>query len=429
MAAGALAAASALVAMTTISALPAGAASAPKPSSVALNYVGSKAGKANTKLSAVRIGYVNQQYGNPSYPEATEGAALAVKYINNQLGGIKGHPIQLVPCYVATEEDGQTCGTQFLNDPTINLVLTGAMTVGNASLYNVLAGKKPIIVGNGLTPSDFTTKGAVTYTPGAPGVILGLAKFITSGGLGPVKSVAVVGTTDAASETSVKLLLAPALQAAGISVSEVFVADTASGADMQSAIKAAGASTANVFLPITPVQGCISVYDALKSLNIHPVVMTTGLCFGTPLIQHLNGTFPNGWYFGAYGVSYFPPLNKNLKPVAAQQMAVYESVVKQYNPTMEYTGFAGPSFGNVMTIASIYNKLGIGATVAQLSAATSGFAGPQWLVAGTPVSCGNISPIFPTICVGQMGIEQFKNGKWVAIADAYNNKLINAFGS
>jgi hypothetical protein len=32
-----------------------------------------------------------------------------------------------------------------------------------------------------------------------------------------------------------------------------------------------------------------------------------------------------------------------------------------------------------------------------------------------------------TVCGAEMGIEQFKDGKWIAIQDAYNNKLINAF--
>jgi hypothetical protein len=191
-------------------------------------------------------------------------------------------------------------------------------------------------------------------------------------------------------------------------------------------VKAAGGGTADVFVPITPVQGCIAVYDALKSLGIHPQVLTTGLCFGTPLIQHLGGTFPNNWYFGAYGVNYFVPPQKNVP--ASEQLAAYQDVVKKYNPTMEYTGFAGPTFGNFMTIAQMYNKLGVDASVAQLADATKNFAGPQWGIPGTPVACGKISALFPTLCVGQMGIEQFKDGKWIPIADAYNGKLINAFG-
>lgn len=392
---------------------------------LALQYTGGTAGKA-TDSTPVKIGYVNQQYGSPSYPENTAGVNLAVQYVNNELGGIKGHPLQVVSCYVATEEDGQKCGTQFLNDPSISLVVTGTLVVGNASLYQVLAGHKPIIIGNGLTATDFTQPNAVTYMPGAPGVVSGLAKWIVDGGLGPVKSVAVVATNDAGATASAKLLFAPPLEAAGIKVTEVFISPTAQGADVASAIKAAGGGTADVFVPITPVQGCIAVYDSLKSLGIKPKVVTSGLCFGTPLIQHLGGTFPEGWYFGAYGVNYFVPPVASIP--ASEQLALYEKVVKKYNPTMEYTGFAGPSFGNILTVAQIYNKLGITATVPQLTDAVKTFAGPQWGIPGTPVACGKISAAFPTLCVGQMGIEQFTGGKWIPIADAYNNKLINAFG-
>ena len=394
--------------------------------SLALTYTGGKAGAANSSLAPVKVGYVNQQYGSPSYPENTDGANLAVKYINAQLGGVQGHPIQLVPCYVATEEDGQKCGTQFLNDPSINLVLTGTLVIGNDSLYKVLSGQKPIIIGNGLTVSDFTQAAAQSYQPGAPGVISGMAKWLVDGGLGSVKTVAVVATNDAGATASAKLLFAPPLEAAGIKVTEVFISPTAQGADVASAIKAAGGGTADVFVPITPVQGCIAVADAIKSLGINPKVVTTGLCFGTPLIKHLGGTFPNGWYFGGYGVSYFLPPMASVP--ASEQLALYEQVVKQYNPNMEYTGFAGPTFGNMMTITQLYNKLGTSATIAQLTDATKNFAGPQFGIPGTPVACGKITAAFPTLCVGQMGIEQFLNGKWIPIADAYNNKLINAFG-
>ncbi len=402
-----------------------GSSSGTVDNSLALSYTGGTAGKA-TQSTPVRIGYVNQQYGSPSYPENTAGAKVAVQYINQQLGGLQGHPIEIVPCFVATEEDGQKCGTQFLNDATIKVVLTGTLVIGNDSLYKVLGGQKPIIIGNGLAASDFIQAGAVTYMPGAPGVISGLAKWIIDGGVGTVKTVAVVASNDAGATAAAKLIFAPALEKAGIKVTQVFISPTAQGADVASAVKAAGGGTADVFVPIVPVQGCIAVYDALKSLGIKPTVVTSGLCFGTPLIQHLGGTFPEGWYFGAYGVNYFIPPQKSIP--ASEQLALYQDIVKQYNPNMEYTGFAGPTFGNMLTIAQIYNKLGIDATGTQLTDAIKNFSGPQWGIPGTPVACGKISPVFPTLCVGQMGIEQFKGGKWIPIADAYNNKLINAFG-
>ena len=394
------------------------------PTKLALAYTGGTATKADSSLSPVKVGYVNAESGSPSYPENTAGADLAVKYVNENLGGIKGHPLELVKCFVITEEDGQKCATQFLNDSAIKLVLTGTLVVGNASLYSVLKDKKPIIVGNGITAADFAQPDAVTYTPGAPGVVSGMAKYIIDGGLGKVKSVAVVASDDAGAKASAQVLFAPPLEKAGISVKQVFISPTAQGATVASAIKAAGGDTADVFVDISPVQGCIAVYDALKSLSINPKVLTTGLCFGTPLIQHLKGTFPNGWYFGAYGVNYFMPNKPGLLP--SEQLTDYMAIKDAYNPTMEYTGFAGPTFGNILTIDKLYTQLGIDATSEQVRAATKAYTGPQWGQPGT-LACGKVSALFVTVCGAEMGIEQFKDGKWIAIQDAYNNKLINAF--
>src|SRR3974377_2330184 len=41
---------------------------------------------------------------------APAGAQMAVSYANAELGGVGGHPIQLVTCFIASaEEEGTTC--------------------------------------------------------------------------------------------------------------------------------------------------------------------------------------------------------------------------------------------------------------------------------------------------------------------------------
>src|SRR3954464_7378532 len=59
-------------------------------------YIRGKAGKADSSKSLVYIGWVNQQGGQQSIgPAATDGADLAVKLVNDQLGGIGGAPVRL----------------------------------------------------------------------------------------------------------------------------------------------------------------------------------------------------------------------------------------------------------------------------------------------------------------------------------------------
>ena len=83
-----------------------------------LKYTGGKAGKADQSLPPVYIGWVNQQGGQVEIGRfATNGAELAIKYINEELGGVGGHPVQLKTCFIAAaEEEGTTCGQKLAAD-------------------------------------------------------------------------------------------------------------------------------------------------------------------------------------------------------------------------------------------------------------------------------------------------------------------------
>jgi hypothetical protein len=394
---------------------------------LAAKYTG---GTANHAASGapVTIGFINDDAGVVPYPENWAGAQLAQWFVNNDLGGIKGHPVSFDHCSANDDASTALCATQMVNDH-VKLVLTGTVLNNNSQMYKTLAlAHIPVIIGNGLTTADFGPPGggtAVTYMPGSPGVVQGLAKFVGKGGTGAKpKSVAVVYTNDPGATTAYNSLFKPSKYLTGVTIHGVSISPNATSSQVQSAIIASHASTDSVFVPLVPVQACISIYDALKTLNIKTKVVTTGLCFGTPLIQHLGGSFPPGWYFGDYGVNYFI-YKSTLAPSA--QLAVYIAAVHQHNPTMQYTGFAGPSFGNVLTAVKLYNTIGVAATSAQLAPKVQGFKGPQWGISG-PMKCGFW--LFGKAVCGQfMGVAQYKSkaAGWVPIQDAYNNKLINGF--
>ena len=175
----------------------------------ALAYTGATEGEAAGE--PVRVGYVNQE---SLFPEATIGLMAAVDYTNKELSGFGGRPVEIVKCDVAVEEDGQKCGTQFANDPTVSVVLTGTLTVGNASLYAALDQKKPIVIGNGVTVADFVTKAGVAWTTGSIGVIQGMAKF-TIKDLA-AKTVAVIHSNNAAGKAAFDVLLKPLFDAAKV---------------------------------------------------------------------------------------------------------------------------------------------------------------------------------------------------------------------
>jgi DNA-binding NarL/FixJ family response regulator len=100
-----------------------------------LKYSGGTAGAADRNTSPIAIGWVNQQGGPSDVGRgATKGAEMAVKYINAELGGIDGHPIELHTCFLSTaEEQGQTCGQKLANDDAVDVIAVGAVAIGAQS--------------------------------------------------------------------------------------------------------------------------------------------------------------------------------------------------------------------------------------------------------------------------------------------------------
>src|SRR3982074_2484626 len=83
-------------------------------------FTGASAGRADASKSPVVIGFVNDEGGIPSFPEGSAAAQAAVKFVNDNLGGVGGHPVQLKVCSVAgSEEQGQGCAQQFVGDKQI----------------------------------------------------------------------------------------------------------------------------------------------------------------------------------------------------------------------------------------------------------------------------------------------------------------------
>jgi len=395
----------------------------------ALAYTGGTAGAAHG--SPITIGYANQE---DVFGEATIGLDAAVKYVNAELGGIGGHPIRVTSCKITVEEDGQKCGTQFANDSSVSVVMTGTLLLGGKGLYDSLNGKKPVVIGNGLTTDDFTTTAGYSLFAGAVGVVGGLAHYVGTQLQPKPKKVAVMYGDNASAQGAFSLLLKPVLEKSGIQVTGIQVKDPGgTAAEVQSAIQNSGADTADVFITLTTQPECIATYDSLRQLGITPTVMTTGLCFGTSMTDHIRdagetGTMPDGWYFGEYGYNYYQPDLKS-------GMQTYVTKVQQYGvkapgaKSLEYTGFGGTLFANLLTVVKLVNNIGADQlTPATMLAAIKAFKGPMMLQVG-PLDCGNVKVggvVFPADCASQMGIIRYKDGKWISVADGLNGKPIDA---
>jgi hypothetical protein len=181
-----------------------------------------------------------------------------------------------------------------------------------------------------------------------------------------------------------------------------------------------------VFIPVVTDKGCIATYDAIKSLGVKPIVITTSQCSGVSMTDHLKSLgltdpVPDGWYFGGYGYSYYRPDDESGMNTYLAKIAKYGGL-SATGPALEYTRFAGPMFANLLTAVKFMNQLGPDAiTPEAMRDKMKTFTGPMMLQAG-PLQCG--LGLFKAACAHTIGVEQYTGGQWISAADALNGKAI-----
>ena len=353
-----------------------------------LSYVGGKAGKANPSLPPVDIGFVNQQGGQQVIGAlATNGAQLAVKYVNDQLGGVDGHPVKLVTCFITSaEEEGTTCGQKFLANKSISVIEEGAVAIGVQSLYATIGTAKPVIVGVSVTPIDSVKSNAVILFGDVTHVLGPFGTYATQ--VAHAKTAALVypniaGITDGAAAIDASL------KAAGVKVKSV--AYDPNETDLIGPLTSAGATSADLVIPYTEAGGCVDLAKGLKQLGITDAkkILSAPLCLNSQVAAGLGGDYPI-WTYAIASSLFGDPTDPG--------MPAYEKVTAQYGQTANAPDpWNIVSFGQTLTTVRFLNELGYGnITPSAVLAKAKAFTGPVAL--GAPsLDCGKYSSA-PAVC-------------------------------
>jgi branched-chain amino acid transport system substrate-binding protein len=358
-----------------------------------LKYVGGKAGPANPKLSPVQIGFFNQQGGAVVIgADATVGAQMAVNYANKDLGGIAGHPIKLVTCFIKTsEQEGTTCGQQFRANKNIDVIDEGGVGVGVDTLFSALAGTKPVIASVAVTNVDATQKNGVILFGDGLHVLAPYGTYAKQ--VLHAKTAAVVYENEPGIGPNAQAWI-KALQQEGIAVKSVAYDPTQT--DLTGPLTSAGAATADIVIPGTDANGCVNMANALKQIGVtNPKkIVANPLCLNAQVIQAL-GDFPQ-WTYGIASSLFGDSTDPGLAP--------YGKVMKEFKNTKNA---ADPwniaNFGSMLstirflnTAAKAHNGNVAKITPTQVLRIAKAFKGPQAL--GAPsLNCGALKGA-PAVC-------------------------------
>jgi branched-chain amino acid transport system substrate-binding protein len=353
-----------------------------------LTYIDGKAGKANPSLPPVTIGFVNQQGGSQAIgPLATTGAQIAVKYINTELGGIGGHPLALKTCFIrSAEEEGTTCGQQFLADKSISVIDEGAVAIGDQSLQSTIGSTKPVIVGvavtpiDGAKPSNVVLFGDATHVLGPFGTY---ARDVLHAKTAALVYPNIAGITQGATA------IANSLEQVGVKIKKVGYDEGQT--DLIGPLTSAGATSADLVIPYSDSSGCVNLAKGLKQLGITDTkkILSAPLCLNGQVAAGLGGDFPI-WSYAIASSLFGDPTDPG--------MPAYMKVMGKYGtPAVAPDPWVIVTFGQILTTARFLNQVGAAnITPSAVLDKAKAFKGPVAL--GAPaLDCGKYSSA-PGIC-------------------------------
>jgi branched-chain amino acid transport system substrate-binding protein len=356
-----------------------------------VKYVGGKAGKANPKLSPVYVGFFNQQ-GGPIVigANATNGAELAVNYANAALGGVDGHPIKLVTCFIASAEaEGTTCGQKFLANKKVSVIDEGGVAVGVQSLYATLGGAKPVVAGVAVTPIDAVQKNAVILFGDGTHVLAPYGTYAKQ--VLHAKTAAVVYEDEPGIGPNAQAWI-NSLKKVGVKVKAVSYPPTE--ADVTTPLTSAGAASADMVIPGTDANGCVNMANALTQLGItNPKkIVANPLCLNAQVISAL-GDFPK-WTYGIASSLFGDKTDPGVVP--------YGKVASQYGDAANAPDpWNIVNFGTMLSTIRFLNEAAAKGGVSKITPAAvlkaaKAFKGPQAL--GAPaLACGSLKNA-PAVC-------------------------------
>jgi branched-chain amino acid transport system substrate-binding protein len=367
-------------------------------------YVGGTSGKADTSKSPVSVGFITQAGGIPSFPEALVAAQTAVKFVNERLGGVQGHPLQLVACtVVSTQEQAQNCAQQMAHDDQVQLVQMSLMTVGTQSIYSTLSGKKAVIGQAPTSPADVTTPDVYQPWPGTFGIQGGIVKYVNDNL--HAKNVAVVYDSDDPGASFAAKTFATAFKSVGITFKEV--ATTTGSADVSSALVSAGALTADAVVRAGSGPDCVPTSKAAEQLGIKAPIISYDFCLDPSVKKANGGDYPKGTFVGMTHNVLAPGLDKDA--------GIYRAAMAAYAPAgANISGLAPYSFDSIILDVKILNQ--IGADKVSPDAVANwwkSFTGPLFL-GPDKISCGFLADKgLPGLCSTTVFMYTYHGGgKW-----------------
>lgn len=296
------------------------------------------------------VGLINME-GSPigSFPELRKAVEAAVKYVNQELGGVANHPIKLETCITdGTQTRSQACANQLVARKPL-VVLGGVDLAAGVPVLIFLENGIPYVGTTPVLGQELTSPGSYMLAGGAAADLLAAADYIT----GPLKArkvgvihVDLPGLLTTAVEGARRVL-----KERGVTDVQI-VAEKADAADFTPALTAAAAHDPDVILAAFSSQGCARVMQAKQALGLRAKMFYPSSCAAETVLK-AGGAGAEG----AYLASGFIPWVDGTDP----EVALYREKLARYGDDKGLSALSQAGFSLVMSLYRALSELDEGA--------------------------------------------------------------------
>ena len=350
----------------------------------------------------VKIGMINTETAPiGAFPELTAATKTAVRWINAELGGVGGRPIELITCDTKFSPEGSQSCSQKMVDAKVSAVAGGIDIYADTGLKiledNAIpyVGGIPAAFGQVKSPISFQFSGGtwgagVAFADYAVKTLKAKNIGIMYADFGSIKNAAIEYSADIAKKLGAK------------NIETVPFAITAT--DFLAPLTAANSGNPDAIFVFAADTACVPVMRASQELGIQAKMLLVGAC-ATPKSTTEAGVGSEGKLFNIEG-----PISGGGDP----DTVMYTSVVKKYGQGLDPIGAGTVSFRAMMNLWVVMSNLKEKGTEPQaiIDAFRASKDAPSFM--GHPYTCdGKQIPEFPALCSPQQIMVRYANKKLV----------------
>jgi branched-chain amino acid transport system substrate-binding protein len=309
---------------------------------------------ADDSLEPIRIGFVNVDSAPvgamPELHEATDGFEA---FANAELGGVGGHPIEIVPCLLGNAlapEEAAGCARQMV-DAGVVAVLGGIGLSNGAALPILEENAIPWVGGIPVNEDEMVSPVSFQFSGGSPGAFTAFAHEAVA--VQGNKNIAVLYGEFPSIEMAALDYGANVARDLGAEVTEVGFPMVSQ--DFATPVQKAVEGDPDAIFVATADLSCAPVMQALVDLHTDATVYMVGACADVKQIDKVGADQVVGYRFNVEGL-----LDQTASPSADTE--IYNLAMETYAPDTSVRSAATVAFRGAMNLWALLGELGPDAT-------------------------------------------------------------------